>query len=168
MKFFGLVLACALSVGCAASSTPSALVGKSAPATRVQLLDGDYLPLEAFRGKNVVLVFWAQWCAKSKQLLEKIHSYQSSREPNPDLVYLMVSIDKEEDLPKLRQRIASSNWQHFTHAFSGAAEYDEAYRGFSCSELPQVFVLNKAGLVVANGAQFEAVELGLKALKTAD
>lgn len=150
-----------ISFGCASRSAPGAWVGKPAPATRVQLLDGDYLPLSAYQGKYVVLVFWAQWCSKSKQLLERLNELAASRSDSSDIVFLVASIDKEEDLPKVKERISLPAMQRFTHAFSGAGEYDEAFRVFSCSELPQVFVIDPRGVVVGSGATTEVVELAL-------
>jgi peroxiredoxin len=170
MRFVGrkfllvpIFLLATLVFGCASRSAPGAWVGKPAPSTRVQLLDGDYVPLAAYRGKNVVLVFWAQWCAKSKQMLERLNDLAARRSSRDDIVFLVVSVDKEEDLSKVKERIALPAMQRFTHAFSGAAEYDEAFRVFSCSELPQVFVIDPRGIVIGSGSNTDVVELALPA-----
>ncbi len=41
---------------------PSPLIGKPAPSFTLSLLNGGTLSLEAFRGKVVVVNFWASWC----------------------------------------------------------------------------------------------------------
>jgi cytochrome c biogenesis protein CcmG/thiol:disulfide interchange protein DsbE len=40
----------------------SPLVGKEAPAFRLQSLDGEIFDLRALRGKPVVINFWSTWC----------------------------------------------------------------------------------------------------------
>ena len=42
-------------------------VGKPAPAFALDLLDGGQLKLDDYRGKVVVLNFWASWCVPCKQ-----------------------------------------------------------------------------------------------------
>ncbi|MBI1847406.1 MAG: redoxin domain-containing protein [Candidatus Rokubacteria bacterium] len=41
---------------------PSPLVGRPAPAFRLEAYDGPPVALEALRGKVVVVNFWASWC----------------------------------------------------------------------------------------------------------
>lgn len=41
---------------------PSVLVGKSAPAFNLEMLDGQRVTLESLRGFPIVMNFWATWC----------------------------------------------------------------------------------------------------------
>ena len=56
-----IILACVLLVtGCSEPST--AQVGKQAPDFTLQNLDGQSVSLSDFRGKPVLINFWATWC----------------------------------------------------------------------------------------------------------
>lgn len=52
-----------LVTGCAADTEPSAQEGKLAPDFQLQDLDGQSVALSDFRGKPVLLNFWATWCS---------------------------------------------------------------------------------------------------------
>jgi len=43
---------------------PSALIGRMAPAMVAVSLDGERVTLEAYRGRPVILNFWASWCVE--------------------------------------------------------------------------------------------------------
>jgi len=59
-----LILASLLLVaGCATESeTQESQIGNPAPEFNLLGLDGDYTSLNSFRGKPVLLYFWATWC----------------------------------------------------------------------------------------------------------
>ena len=159
LRQLALVLLFISLIACSPRQTTN-LVGLKAPNTRIQVLDGPYLPLEDYRGKTVVLVFWAQWCAKSNQLLQELNSFAAGRSNNN--VFLLVSVDKAEDLEKLRFRLGPLSGSNFTYGFSGNAEYDEAYQGFRCQEVPQVFVINPSGIVIGEGEGMDVIRKLIK------
>lgn len=75
----------------------SPLVGGRAPSFILALFDGRVIRLEDFRGKAVLLNFWASWCipcrAEARALEEAWQKYKER-----DVVFLGVNIqDKEED-----------------------------------------------------------------------
>lgn len=144
---------------CSASKTGSELVGKHAPLTRVQMMDGRYLPLDEFRGKTVVMTFWATWCSRSNKLLSELG--RLSQQAGPQVVFLNVSVDPAEQLEKVQTRLRDPALAGTLNAFSGNAEYDEAYMSFRCNELPRVFVIDPAGVVVSTSDDAESVRAAL-------
>lgn len=157
--FLRILAVCSLTlliIGCSSSSKPK-MVGMNAPATRIQMMSGEYLPLEEYRGKTVVLTFWATWCSHSSQTLGEIGQISKEYAHRPDIVFLTVSVDKAEDIEKVRTRLSDPGLARTTNAFSGNAEYDEAFMSFRCNDLPRVFVISPAGLIVAEGDSAEIV-----------
>ncbi len=76
---------------------PSPLMGTPAPSFNLTLFDGKVIGLENFRGKVVLLNFWASWCipcrAEAGTLESAWQKYQ-----NRGVVFIGVNIqDKEED-----------------------------------------------------------------------
>jgi peroxiredoxin len=69
--------------------------GKTAPALRLPTLAGEFLDLQALRGKVVVLNFWATWCAPcvaEMPSLERLHRALKSEK----VAVVSVSVDDEE------------------------------------------------------------------------
>lgn len=158
LRFFA-VLCLASLVACAAQSSGGrTLVGLAQPSTRVQLLGGAYVPLSQYLGKKLVLVFFTQWCSRSKGLLRDLGPFALSRQAKADVEFLAVSVDKEEDLEKVRAFASQPSMQGIDFAFSGNAEYDEAYLSFQCSEVPQVFIIDPVGKIIAQGNSFDFIE----------
>jgi thiol-disulfide isomerase/thioredoxin len=77
------------------------LVGRTAPAFDLDLMDGGKFSLEAQRGKTVILSFWASWCGPCRKELPALSQLQKDR---PDLAIFAVNVDRD---PKLAQRFLS-------------------------------------------------------------
>jgi thiol-disulfide isomerase/thioredoxin len=97
----GLVL---LSSGCGGRSRPEAVqVGKPAPEFELQDLGGAKVSLSQFRGKVVILDFWATWCQPCRQSMpemEKLQEKYSSR-------LTLLAINLEEPADQVRSFVAS-------------------------------------------------------------
>lgn len=92
-RFAVLALACLL--GADASNTraaESALLHKPAPQFVRHDLDGKTVSLRAYRGKVVLLSFWATWCAPCQQELPQFAAWQHEF---GDLQVIAVSMDDE-------------------------------------------------------------------------
>ena len=90
----GLVflLSLLLAAGCDRGDHPRQ-IGKPAPDFTV--VDGAHtVQLSSYRGKVVVLNFWATWCAPC---IEEIPSLNELQRQMPQLVVLGVSVDQDED-----------------------------------------------------------------------
>jgi thiol-disulfide isomerase/thioredoxin len=126
------------------------------------MVSGEFLPLEEFRGKTVVLTFWATWCSHSSQLLSDLGAAAAKFQNRPDIMFLNVSVDKADDLEKVKTRLRDAALTSTKNAFSGNAEYDEAFISFRCTDLPQVYILDPAGVVLAAGDSISVVEEHVK------
>ena len=72
-----------------------ASVGKMAPNFKLKnLKSGENISLQDYRGKIVILDFWATWCAPCKESLPELAQLA---EENQSLSLLAVNIDDKED-----------------------------------------------------------------------
>ena len=128
---------------------PSAyeMVDKHAPMTRLTLLEGGDLPLEAFEGKHTALMFWATWCGHSKARMEEFAELAAEYSARRNVAFVAVSVDRADDLDKLRARIQSDGLGKITHMFSGNDVADEAFLAFKGESLPYIIVLDPNGRV---------------------
>jgi thiol-disulfide isomerase/thioredoxin len=63
---------------------------EEAPGFVLRDLDGEEVALDSFRGKPVVLNFWATWCGPCRT---EIPSFVEFAQENPDVVVLGVAVD---------------------------------------------------------------------------
>lgn len=160
-SFYFIVLLFAI-IGCAAKPSPyKASVGQKAPYTNLTLMDGNQIPLSSYLGKNVVLMLWATWCHNSRPQLEEYNALAAKYAGRPDMVFLAVSLDKNEKLSEVQDRITYKKLGALQHCFSGNAEYDEANINFGSGELPQFVVIDKTGQVIGEGDSVEVIKLAL-------
>ncbi len=102
-RALGLILLTAAAIGAGSfywffqrpSSTP--IIGRPAPAVQLSSLDGSSNSLASYRGRPVIVNFWATWCEPCK---EEMPLLQTSTSSHPDLVVL--GIDNVEAPSKVR------------------------------------------------------------------
>ena len=74
-------------------------VGRKAPELALKDLDGNMVKLSSFRGKNVVLVFWASWCPDCRAEVPMLKEMYSKADPDK-VVFVSVSFDRTLDAVK--------------------------------------------------------------------
>jgi thiol-disulfide isomerase/thioredoxin len=103
----------------------------------VRRLDSSPLALESFRGKIVVLSFWATWCAPCRELEPLFNRVARTYAGNPDVVFLAVSADADEvQVPAF---VAREKWDVPVIFADGLAEYSKI------ETLPAVLVIGHNG-----------------------
>ena len=120
----------------------SAMVGKVAPDFAIEGLDGGTVRLSDYRGKPVVLNFWASWCTPCRQevpLLQKTHEQIAGR---GGVVLGVDTQDVTSDaLSFLKERKAT---------FPSLRDRDRSYvHEFGVTGYPETFLIDRQGRVAA-------------------
>ncbi|MHB8522550.1 MAG: TlpA family protein disulfide reductase [Limisphaerales bacterium] len=125
------------------------LLEKGTQAPEVQLLrlpDNDIEKLADYRGKIVVLEFWATWCAPCQDAMRNLQTLASNHpEWKGKLELIAVNIDEKRDLAL--RRLKERNWNQ-THNVWAAMD---VVRSFHVGALPTPYVLDAQGKIVAAG-----------------
>lgn len=133
------LVALALLVGLV-SSAPAVSEGDPAPAVKLTSLDGAPIDLAEFRGKVIVLDFWATWCAPCVDQLTGLDRVSND---GGDFVVVAASIDDEADAPKafLAEKFPKAKFR-VAHDPGG-----DALAAFGADGIPALYVLDREGVV---------------------
>jgi peroxiredoxin len=139
-------------IGCTSSGPTSKYqIGDPAPYTRFTTIDGKYLAMDEFKGKTVVVFFWAAWCNYSRPALVRVNNFLKKRTDRNEIEVLAVSIDKSSNQQQLLDAIKYQELDTVTNCYSGNDVYDEAFMAFDADTLPHIFIIDKAGRIAAEG-----------------
>jgi len=140
-------------------------VGEKAPNFKLRNLNGNLEGLDDYKGKVVVLNFWATWCAPC---LEEMPTFEKlyRRYRSQGLTVLAVSLDKGNS-EKVKGFIDSNNFT-FPILLDSEGIAEKRYPSFT---IPFTYVIDKKGRIAARvdggknwatNETFEALEILVK------
>lgn len=138
--------------------------GTQAPEFTLNDLDGKTVKLSDFKGKTVVLVFWASWCPDCRAEVPRLKKLAASADPSKT-VFVQVSFDR--DFATLCQ-YAKDN------ALPGVLLFDPAGKkeskvgaDYHVKWVPSLYIIDPDGKVQLGTVMIEKVASALKPAKPA-
>ncbi|HVI47177.1 MAG TPA: TlpA disulfide reductase family protein [Chitinophaga sp.] len=131
-------------------------IGKTAPDFSLPDTSGKMVKLSSFRGRYVLLDFWASWCGPCRQENPEVRkAYQQFRDKN--FTVLGVSLDDKKD--KWTAAIAKDQltWTHVSDLKGWNGDVQK--RLYLISGIPANFLIDPSGVIVARdlrGAELAA------------
>ncbi len=136
-SYFAILLVLVFMLSACKSSQP-AQIGTQAPDFTVS--DGDKtVTLSQFRGKPVVLNFWATWCPPCVQEIPSMVRLQ--KQLGDKVVILAVSTDVDADAYK---KFTEKNMQGMLTVRDGQNRSNALYGTFA---FPETFVIDRSGVI---------------------
>ncbi|MFQ5623978.1 MAG: redoxin domain-containing protein, partial [Paracoccaceae bacterium] len=127
------------------SYIPSPLIGNPAPAFEIERLDGEgMIRLSDYRGKAVILNFWASWCSACLAEHDLLIALGNRFEGREDVT--LVGIDYKDS------RRAAGRYFIRNGAFPYESGFDPRARtgvDFGVYGMPETFFIDARGIVVA-------------------
>jgi peroxiredoxin len=132
----------------------------------IQTLDGKPLKLNDYRGKHVVLSFWATWvkpCLADVPHLKSVHDHFGK---TGKVAVISLSMDDDPDTTRDYLKRSPLPW---TQAFLDDAQRAEVAGAYGVDTVPAVFLIDPEGRIVAKGLRGQAIQTAVtKALGTGE
>ena len=132
-------------------------IGEAAPDFTVKTLDGKVLRLADYKGKLVLLDFWATWCAPCVAELPNLKAVHAALGTNTSLVMVALSLDEKPD-----------NVRKFVEAYK--LSWPQGYLGpdspvaaaYGATAIPATFLIGPDGRVVARDLKGEQIQTAIE------
>jgi peroxiredoxin len=117
-------------------------MGSKAPDFTLKNLQGETVSLSQFRGKKVILNFWASWCTPCKIELPHFQSLWARYNPGADFAILTVAGSQSEEAV-IRDFITDGNY-----TFPVCLDpNDDAFNKYDLTSIPKTYFIDKDGVI---------------------
>jgi len=135
----------------------SLAVGTQFPDFQVKDLEGKPLSVSQFKGKVVLIDFWATWCGPCIQELPTVlKAYEKYHDKGFEIIG--ISLDKEQD--KLTSFIKEKKMTWPQH-FDGKGWQTELAGKYGINSIPATYLLDGEGKIIAKDLRGDALETAL-------
>lgn len=135
-------------------------VGSLAPDIELVKEDGTKTKLSSFKGKIVLMDFWASWCRPCRmENPNVVAAYKKYK----DKGLVILSISQDQDLTKWKTAIGQDGLIWTTH-FSDNLAGGVASSMYDVSYIPKTYLLDKSGKIAAKDLRGQALELEIEKL----
>ncbi len=135
-------------------------VGALFPGFEAKDLNGAPLSIAQFKGKVVLVDFWATWCGPCVgELPNVLAAYEKYHAKGFEIVG--ISLDQSEDKLKAFISEKKMTWPQY---FDGKGWENEVSTKYGINSIPATFLLDREGKIVAKGLRGDALEKELARL----
>ncbi len=133
-------------------------IGRVAPDITGEDADGKKLKLSDFRGKVVVLDFWASWCPPCMAMVPHERELVKRLDGKP-FVFLGVNMDDNKETLKKTQEKHEISWRSFFDGRTGPIG-----ETWNIQTIPAIFVLDAKGVIRYKGVRGNAMDQAVETL----
>lgn len=136
--------------------------GEKAPLFEAKIASGKTIKLSKFKGRIVLLDFWASWCGPCRRenpnVVQAYQKYSKAKfEGAKGFEIISISLDREEAPWKAAIEKDGLTWQNHTWDQSGNIS-----RLYKVASIPSAFLIDGKGVIIASGTELRGMGLHLK------
>ena len=139
---------------------PELGIGKPAPEFHVKDLDGGDLSLEKYRGKIILLDFWAVWCPPCRAETPHLkRTYEKFKNEGFEIIGISLDHDKAELLQYIKEE--DITWPQFFNGGWHHVENDDNINLtllYRIGWIPQGYLIDHEGVIRKSGLRVGALE----------
>ena len=117
------------------------LTGRPAPPLKLKTLDGNDMDLASFRGKPVLVDFWASWCAPCREQMPMLARLYGELK---DKGLVLIGVTKDEEADKAREFLAKNHYEWPNAQDDKDGHTSEAW---SAEGIPKLALVDKEGKI---------------------
>jgi len=129
-------------------------VGQDAPLFTAKTVDGKELKLVDYKGKFVLLDFWATWCGPCLGETPNLKAVFEKYGRRDDFVLIGLSLDKDPAQPAA---YAKENGCEWVEGFLGDWGKDEVTKMYGVRGIPSIWLIGPDGKVLASGLRGDGI-----------
>jgi cytochrome c biogenesis protein CcmG/thiol:disulfide interchange protein DsbE len=125
-------------------ATAAIELGQVSPSIEGTLINGKAFSLNAYKGKVILLNFWASWCEPCREEMPIIEAYLQKNK-SKGFEVLAITMDKPSDLQQANKLMEQ-------YSFLSADKKQIDFSGYGrIWRIPSTFIIDKQGILRKNG-----------------
>lgn len=126
-----------------------AMMNKPAPLFTLTDVDGKEVSLKQFRGKTVILDFWATWCGPCKRSFPAMQMAQNKYKDDPNVKFLFIHTwERDDNAPAEAKKYIQDNHYNFEVLMDlkdPQTKLNKVVSSYGISGIPTKFVIDPKG-----------------------
>lgn len=132
---------------------------KPAPTLATRTVDNNSWSLQDYRGKIVLVNFWAVWCAPCLQEIPELKEIYSKYKNHPDFFMVGVSLDQQKEVTTQFCKQRQIEWLQLYEDDQGWN--NSLARAFDIQFIPSIWLIDRGGNIIAFETSLNDIEAKL-------